>query len=225
MRIVPLPGTLSPDHLEMLLKIGVDAILPEGTTVAVLQRSVELVLLGQQLVPTTMVQVLVGVAVTDGAESTPSMPDIDVAPTTPILEVTNDNARSEPADKIVRDNGVAPSGHEHQVLLYPVEGDSSEMIADKLEITEATVKVHVKRLSRKIRSVKRTPAATWALDNQLGFGHGSGGRPVSELVARPWWREAPEVVELAAGCSSRARFGRRSAASRPTGLVVAPVET
>jgi two-component system nitrate/nitrite response regulator NarL len=49
-----------------------------------------------------------------------------------------------------------------------VEGDSNKAIANRLGITEATVKVHLKSLLRKIGAANRTQAAIWALNN--GFG-------------------------------------------------------
>jgi two-component system nitrate/nitrite response regulator NarL len=42
------------------------------------------------------------------------------------------------------------------------------MIANQLNITEATVKVHLKSLLRKINASNRTQAAIWALNNGIG---------------------------------------------------------
>ena len=47
-------------------------------------------------------------------------------------------------------------------------GASNKVIAYKLGIMEATVKVHLKSLLRKIGAANRTQAAIWALHN--GFG-------------------------------------------------------
>jgi two-component system, NarL family, nitrate/nitrite response regulator NarL len=41
------------------------------------------------------------------------------------------------------------------------------MIANRLGITEATVKVHLKTVLRKIGALNRTQAAIWALNNGL----------------------------------------------------------
>ncbi|PWC66599.1 transcriptional regulator, partial [Azospirillum sp. TSH7] len=43
-----------------------------------------------------------------------------------------------------------------------------KMIANHLNITEATVKVHLKSLLRKINASNRTQAAIWALNNGIG---------------------------------------------------------
>ncbi|WP_448208425.1 LuxR C-terminal-related transcriptional regulator [Azospirillum sp. sgz302134] len=60
------------------------------------------------------------------------------------------------------------SGREVQILQRLIQGDSNKMIAIHLNITEATVKVHLKSLLRKINVSNRTQAAIWALEN--GFG-------------------------------------------------------
>ena len=44
-------------------------------------------------------------------------------------------------------------------------GSSNKLIAIKLGITEATVKVHLKTLLRKIDVNNRTQAAIWAMNN------------------------------------------------------------
>ncbi|WP_335645188.1 response regulator transcription factor [Azospirillum humicireducens] len=44
-------------------------------------------------------------------------------------------------------------------------GSSNKMIANHLRITEATVKIHLKSLLRKIDVSNRTQAALWGLNN------------------------------------------------------------
>jgi two-component system, NarL family, nitrate/nitrite response regulator NarL len=44
-------------------------------------------------------------------------------------------------------------------------GEANKVIARKLEITEATIKVHVKSILRKIGAANRTQAAMWANEN------------------------------------------------------------
>lgn len=59
------------------------------------------------------------------------------------------------------------SEREHQILQGLLRGESNKMIALKLGITEATVKVHLKSLLRKINVRNRTQAAIWAMNNGL----------------------------------------------------------
>jgi two-component system, NarL family, nitrate/nitrite response regulator NarL len=60
------------------------------------------------------------------------------------------------------------SQREVQILRCLLNGDSNKMIANQLNITEATVKVHLKSLLRKINASNRTQAAIWALNNGIG---------------------------------------------------------
>ncbi|AWJ89745.1 response regulator transcription factor [Azospirillum sp. YIM DDC1] len=60
------------------------------------------------------------------------------------------------------------SQREVQILRCLLNGDSNKMIANHLNITEATVKVHLKSLLRKINASNRTQAAIWALNNGIG---------------------------------------------------------
>jgi two-component system nitrate/nitrite response regulator NarL len=59
--------------------------------------------------------------------------------------------------------GLSP--REDQILRFLVNGASNKLIARELELSEATVKVHVKGLLRKVQASNRTQAAVWALNN------------------------------------------------------------
>ncbi len=62
------------------------------------------------------------------------------------------------------------SAREKCILRCLIEGDSNKAIARKNEIAEATVKVHVKAILRKIRVSNRTQAAIWAMNNDSFIG-------------------------------------------------------
>jgi two-component system, NarL family, nitrate/nitrite response regulator NarL len=68
--------------------------------------------------------------------------------------------------------GLTP--REHEILQALVTGASNKLIANRLGITEATVKVHLKTLLRKIDVNNRTQAAIWAMNN----GFTAEGAPV-----------------------------------------------
>jgi len=63
------------------------------------------------------------------------------------------------------------SARENSILRCIAEGASNKVIARKFEITEATVKVHVKAILRKVRVRNRTQAATWAVKHAGKIGH------------------------------------------------------
>jgi two-component system nitrate/nitrite response regulator NarL len=56
---------------------------------------------------------------------------------------------------------------EIQILQAIAEGDSNKMIARKLDITEGTVKVHVKKVLKKLHFRSRVEAAVWAVSQGL----------------------------------------------------------
>jgi two-component system nitrate/nitrite response regulator NarL len=70
-----------------------------------------------------------------------------------------------------------------QILRCLLNGDSNKMIANHLNITEATVKVHLKSLLRKINASNRTQAAIWALNNGIGGEMSSGAGAVAASIA------------------------------------------
>ena len=57
------------------------------------------------------------------------------------------------------------SAREKCVLRCLILGDSNKAIGRKIDIAEATVKVHIKAILRKIRVQNRTQAAIWAVNN------------------------------------------------------------
>jgi two-component system, NarL family, nitrate/nitrite response regulator NarL len=57
------------------------------------------------------------------------------------------------------------SERETQILDGLVKGHANKVIARTCDITEATVKVHMKSILRKIRVDNRTQAAIWAMEN------------------------------------------------------------
>jgi two-component system nitrate/nitrite response regulator NarL len=63
--------------------------------------------------------------------------------------------------------GVRLSPRERQILSYVVKGESSKGIARHLDSAEATIKVHLKSLFRKIGAANRTQAAIWGMQNSM----------------------------------------------------------
>jgi two-component system nitrate/nitrite response regulator NarL len=57
------------------------------------------------------------------------------------------------------------SARQQSILCCLIQGDSNKTIARKMAIAEATVKVHVKAILRRIRVHNRTQAAIWAMSN------------------------------------------------------------
>ena len=75
------------------------------------------------------------------------------------------------------------SEREAQILDGLVKGHANKVIARTCDITEATVKVHMKSILRKIRVENRTQAAIWAMENGYAADGSNGRRLNPELGA------------------------------------------
>ncbi|MES9899460.1 MAG: two-component system response regulator NarL [Sedimenticola sp.] len=58
------------------------------------------------------------------------------------------------------------TSREHEILLHIRDGESNKIIGRNLNIAEATVKVHVKNLLKKLSLKSRVEAAVWAVNNK-----------------------------------------------------------
>jgi two-component system nitrate/nitrite response regulator NarL len=92
-------------------------------------------------------------------------------------QVTIDQNLSEMlASSIRQDKNSSPENkqdaslttRENEILQLIANGNSNKLIARELDISDGTVKVHVKNLLRKLKVQSRLEAAVWALSN--GFG-------------------------------------------------------
>lgn len=74
------------------------------------------------------------------------------------------NLRSQ----VARASGGILSARESEILSCLVSGDANKVISRRLNISDATVKVHIKAILRKLRLVNRTQAAIWAVSCGIG---------------------------------------------------------
>ena len=83
--------------------------------------------------------------------------------------IANDPAVKTVGNDVPNRAGASPtlSPREHQILVSVAEGRSNKAIARLYNLSEATVKVHLKAILRKTKTHNRTQAAIWAI--QRGF--------------------------------------------------------
>ena len=151
-RLVVLTDITDAGLVRRLASSGVDAVLSQDISGDVLQRSLDLVMLGETLFPS------------------PSPPQVEDAPSSlqsepipfPVPAV-----RGPSAARPKQEREVILSQRESQVLHWLVDGASNKVIAREMQITETTVKAHIKSLLRKVRATNRTQAAIWALENKV----------------------------------------------------------
>ncbi|WP_181832707.1 helix-turn-helix domain-containing protein [Bosea caraganae] len=105
-------------------------------------KSLELVMLGESIFPSA---ILTRMADEHGLD----------------IEIEDEIAVEEPP---ILHSSRSLSAREMQILQCLVRGQSNKMIARNLDIVEATVKVHIKAILRKIHVQNRTQAAIWAVN-------------------------------------------------------------
>ena len=162
------------DVLRRALASGVDALLSHDISGRVLQRSLELVALGQRLFPASLVHAAPTLSPPAAASSAAPGSDPEPKPAPGLITVPAPLAPAMPRfgaqPPTIRSNAAPPEPQKRaalssQILEYLVRALPNKAIALELKITEATVKVHIKALLRKIRASNRTQAAIWALSN------------------------------------------------------------
>jgi two-component system nitrate/nitrite response regulator NarL len=142
-RVVILADDPAPQAVIELCRAGLDGVCTTGMPRDVMIKALELVMLGETFLPGAL-----GLAVLEQAFRSPrSAPGAFVSP-----EPANDFA----AHKL--------TGREAQILHCLTQGASNKAIARELDLAEATVKVHVKAILRKVKAANRTQAATWATE-------------------------------------------------------------
>lgn len=145
-RIVVLADRYVLHQLLEVLRGGASGYLVKSISSEALIKSLDLVMLGETVLPSAVLSLIYG---HDEEAMSEEEQEIEV----PVVEL-------EP-DHVPR----ALSNRETEILRCLMFGASNKIIARKFDIAEATVKVHIKAILRKIRVRNRTQAAIWAVEN------------------------------------------------------------
>lgn len=147
-RIAIVTDHYRPDELASAFRAGASGYFVNVSSCDAFIKSIELVTMGETVFPPAFLSFALD-AKADQENETKLAPEKERA----ILVATEDT--------------IAPqlSPREKAILCCLIEGDSNKCIARKIDIAEATVKVHVKAILRKIRVQNRTQAAIWGMNN------------------------------------------------------------
>ena len=140
------------DLVTATLGLGATCFVDENVATSTLIKELELVAQGEPMISVSIVKRLLGHF--SSPPSVEALADHAVAELQPLRTDGEVEQKSQ------------LSGREAAILSGLVQGASNKMIACQLKIAEATVKVHVKAILRKIRVRNRTQAAIWALKCQ-----------------------------------------------------------
>ena len=146
LRVILISDRLHANHFIAAIGSGADGyLLDDDISADVLLKSLELVLVNGVVVPQGFLNLLT---------SKPE-PHSNAGP----------SAALQPSEMRRADHRRLLSDRERLILGLLTKGASNKQIARELAIAEATVKVHVKSLLRKIRVTNRTQAAMWAMSH------------------------------------------------------------
>jgi two-component system nitrate/nitrite response regulator NarL len=139
-RIVAFADQFDPSFVRQLHRAGVTGFCLTARSADVLIRSLELVMLGETVVPFEVLRSAMDQAVQDQGQ-----------------RFHNSRAKLTLADL----TGGKLSLREAEILCCLRDGAPNKTIAQQLDVAEATVKVHVKAILRKLGVANRTQAALW----------------------------------------------------------------
>jgi two-component system nitrate/nitrite response regulator NarL len=139
MKLVVLVDDLDRKLLAEYFGAGVDGYLLKDVSTQALIASLNLVLTGERVFSSGLIPLVVEQAVA--------------------------NRPSEAIGNSI--DGVELSERETEILRHLAAGEANKVIANQLNVAEATVKVHIKHILKKTAVQNRTQAAIWAINNRV----------------------------------------------------------
>ena len=154
-RVVVLADSFDMNGMSAILNAGADGYCLATIGCETLVKYLDLVMLGEKVFPAAMVIAAL-------SERTADVP-------APRFYSTAEAQRMQLVASSVPSRML--SAREAEILHCLMEGAPNKTIARKLDVAEATVKVHVKAILRKIRVTNRTQAAMWAVTHFSNEAH------------------------------------------------------
>ncbi len=188
------------DELVLAFRSGAKGYFVGAMACDVFIKSLELVMMGEIVFPPAFLSLVLDSRSDQSDEATTP----DYINETIVLDRNGPEKEPTPAQL---------SPREQTILRCLIEGDSNKSIARKIDIAEATVKVHVKAILRKIRVHNRTQAAIWWINNSPAAQHAANesGQAATPLPGDPG--EIPEIKHVPAPLSP---VNHRPAVRRPS---------
>jgi DNA-binding NarL/FixJ family response regulator len=163
-------------ELVSAFRAGAHGYFVDVMTCDVFIKSIELVMMGETIYPPAFLSFVLD------PETNQAAPSHEQDETAPPDE--QDEAMLYATEDTIAPPQLSP--REKSILRCLVEGDSNKCIARKIDIAEATVKVHVKAILRKIRVQNRTQAAIWGIK--------SGSLPPANNNSAPSTSDASKLL-------------------------------
>jgi two-component system nitrate/nitrite response regulator NarL len=142
-RIAIMADSYDLQFVQLCLNAGATGFCQMGNNREVLIKSLDLVVLGELVLPKDLMTFLLTKVETRAALASQGHP-----------------AEGKGAPEHPRTGKLSP--REAEILRHLMEGAANKVIARKLDVAEATIKVHIKAILRKVGAANRTQAAMWA---------------------------------------------------------------
>jgi DNA-binding NarL/FixJ family response regulator len=185
------------DEMVSAFRAGASGYFIDVMTCDVFVKSIELVMMGETIFPPAF---MLSILHSENDHFAKAAPRND-----------NDRAIAMTAERSITQQ---LSPREKSIMQCLIAGDSNKCIARKIDIAEATVKVHVKAILRKIRVQNRTQAAIW------GMNHGSLVRPMNDVANTS--EQFPDSLPIVSDIKQIGGLVRPELLSPPTNRVEAP---
>jgi two-component system nitrate/nitrite response regulator NarL len=145
-RVAVVGGAWDIDDIVSVFRTGANACFVEVEACDILIKTLELVMLGETILPSAML-------LSHILESSSSSIELQLA------------ANAGVSTHIEGEDVPHLSTRQKCILRHLVDGHSNKLIARKIDVAEATVKAHIKAILHKIRVRNRTQAAMWAISH------------------------------------------------------------
>jgi two-component system nitrate/nitrite response regulator NarL len=168
-RVAVLGDQRNPTEMVSAFRAGANAYLVKIASCEAFIKSLELVLLGVTFLPPEILGLVSDRKARNAIDSGHGDDDDDDDGNDDVGMVGSDVETSERMPTAVSSGAPQLSVRQQSILRRLVQGDSNKSIARRMAMAEATVKVHVKAILRKIGVHNRTQAAIWAMRNGSSF--------------------------------------------------------
>jgi two-component system nitrate/nitrite response regulator NarL len=142
-RVVVLADNLDPETTVRAFQVGINGLCSTRMGHDALIKALELVMLGETFIQSALVSTALN-----------RLPQAHESQSHMTLALTPANEGATRTHNL--------SSREVEILEHLMQGESNKVIARSLNIAEATIKVHIKAILRKVHAANRTQAALWA---------------------------------------------------------------
>lgn len=154
--VVVLADGFDLEEMKIAIQAGADGYCLATTGCEALIKYLDLVMLGEVVFPSSA---LLKAILSSDEEASDHRESAPIA-----ASLSQADRLIDAKDSVIR----TLSSREAEILQCLMDGAPNKVIARKLDVAEATVKVHIKAILRKIRVANRTQAAMWAVNHLSG---------------------------------------------------------